>query len=263
MTTTGSTSGAQLIARAVDILRALPRGSAEGRRLKDIALATGLAEPTARRILLALIQERLVAQDETTRHYRLGTLISELALASPSYPAEIAALCRPHLAALSDETGDSVYLAMRTGVETICLDRADGAFPIRAEVVQIGQRRLLGLGTGGVSLLATMSDREVDEIFSSVAYAEAEEAIEELRRRVSCAREKGYADISDRPVPGVRAVGVAIPCRQGASYLTVSVTAVTSRLTDRHLETILPALQRCASSISDKVATTITTRAPR
>ena len=98
-----------------------------------------------------------------------------------------------------------------------------------------------------------LSDGEIDEIFSSVAFAEAEETIDELQRRVRLARKLGYADISDRPVAGVRAVGVAVPCRHGASYLTISVTAVHLRLTDQHLEHILPTLHQCASTISVKV----------
>lgn len=241
--------GAQLIARAADILRALPRGAPEGRRLRDLALSTGLTEPTVRRILRALMHEQFVIQDEATRLYRIGPLASELALAS-SFHADVVTKSRAAIVRLAELTGDSVYLALRTGIETVCLHRADGSYPIRAEVVQVGQRRLLGLGTGGVALLAALPDAEIDEMLGAQAYRLADVSLDEVRGRVKESRALGYADITDRPIPGVRAVGLAVPAGQRLPSLAVSVTAVTSRLTDVHVAKVLPMIRDAAQSIA-------------
>jgi DNA-binding IclR family transcriptional regulator len=235
-------------------LRALPRGAPEGRRLRDLALSTGLTEPTVRRILRALMHEQFVIQDETTRLYRIGPLASELALAS-SFHADVVTKSRAALTRLAELSGDSVYLALRTGIETVCLDRADGSFPIRAEVVQVGQRRLLGLGTGGVVLLAALPDTEIEEMLSAPAYRAADVGLDEVRTRVAGARSLGYSDITDRPIPGVRAVGIAVPGGARLPSLAVSVTAVASRLTDSHVAKVLPMMRDAAATIAAQFET--------
>lgn len=249
----GAPQGAQLISRAADILRAIPRGAVEGRRLKDLALSAGLTEPTAHRILKALIHEQFVIQDAVTKLYRLGSLAFELGLAS-SFHAQLVDACRPHIRQLAAETGDSVFLAMRTGIESVCLDRADGGYPIRAAVWEIGSRLLLGVGTGGVALLAAMQPREADEILASDAYQSSPLPVSELRARVAQARAAGYSDISDKPVPGVRGIGAAAPVRSGAPILSVSVVAVQARLTDERLNAILPHLRETTRRIGAAAA---------
>lgn len=244
--------GAQLIARAADILRALPRGAPEGRRLRDLALSTALTEPTVRRILRALMHEQLVVQDEVTRLYRIGPLASELALVS-GFHTEVVAKSRPFVTRLAEQTGDSVYLALRTGIETVCLDRADGSFPIRAEVVQVGQRRLLGLGTGGVVLLAALADAEIEEMLTSPAYRTAEVSADMVKARVSEARSLGYSDITDSPIPGVRAVGIVVPAHHRLPSLAISVTAVASRLTDAHVARVLPMMREATLAIGARL----------
>jgi DNA-binding IclR family transcriptional regulator len=245
---TDSPQGAQLISKAAVVLRALPRGSVDGRRLSDLVQSTGMTLPTVRRILLGLMHEGFVVQDAQTRRYSLGPLIFELGLSS-SYHARIVDRCRPHIRALADETGDSIFFAMRTGVETICLDRADGNFPIRASVAEVGERLMLGVGTGGVALLAAMPDHEIEEILSGSDYDNTGLSVEEIRERIAAVRKHGYADISDKPIPGVRGVGISVPSRVGPPTFSVSVVAVHMRLTDEHLQNILPALRKAASAI--------------
>jgi DNA-binding IclR family transcriptional regulator len=240
--------GAQLISRAADILRAIPRGAVEGRRVKDLALSAGLTEPTTHRILKALIHEQLVVQDPSSKLYRLGPLAFELGLAA-GFHSSLVEACRPHLRQLAADTGDSVFLALRTGIETVCLDRADGGYPIRASVWEVGSRLILGVGTGGVALLAAMQPHEVDEVLASDAYRSSPLPVSELRGRVAQARADGFADISDKPIPGVRGVGMVAPAKSGPPVLSVSVVAVHARLTDAHLATILPHLREAARRI--------------
>ena len=244
--------GAQAISRAAQLLRAIPRGAATGRRLKDLAGSVGLTEPTARRILKALVREQLVAQDPATKLYRLGPLAFELGLASDHH-AQIIEACRPHLRALAAETGDTVFLTRRSGLETVCLDRVDGSFPIRAAVAEIGQRMPLGVGTGGVVLLSAFSDAEVAEVLAAVAErvgAYNRLSVEEILARVAATRRKGYADIADKPIPGVRGIGTAVPAMSGPPVLAMSIAAVHARLPEERVPTVCQALHRTAGRIA-------------
>lgn len=240
--------GAQLISRAAEVLRAIPRGAPEGRRLRDLAASTGLTEPTVRRILLALIHEQFVVQDEDSKLYRLGPLAFELGLAS-GFHARVVELCRPHLRSLTSDTGDTCFLALRTGTETVCLDRADGLHPINAKVAEIGERLLLGVGTGGVALLAAMQDAEIEEVLSAKAYSQSPVPPDEIRDRVASTRARGFADIADKPIQGVRGVGVAVPTDHGLPTLSLSIVAPLDRLTEDHLARILPILRMTAERV--------------
>lgn len=240
--------GAQLISRAAEILRAFPRGTPEGRRLRDLATSTGLAEPTVRRILLALIHEQFVVQDAETKRYRLGPLAFELGLAS-GFHARVLHVCKPHLRALAADTGDTVFLALRTGLETVCLDRADAASPINSKLAEVGERILLGVGTGGVALLAAMKDGEVEEILSAPAFDQSPVSRDGIRARLAQTRTSGYADITDKPIPGLRGIGVVVPTARGLPTLSLSLVAEHSRLTDTHLAQVLSILHMTAERI--------------
>lgn len=240
--------GAQLISRAAEVLRAIPRGAPDGRRLRDLAASTGLTEPTVRRILLALIHEQFVVQDADSKFYRLGPLAFELGLAS-GFHARVVELCRPHLRTLTSDTGDTSFLALRTGTETVCLDRADGLQPINAKVAEIGERLLLGVGTGGVALLAAMQDAEIEEILATTAYAQSPVPPDEIRERIARTRASGFADIADKPIAGVRGIGLVVPTVRGLPTLALSIVATHDRLNADHLARILPILRMTAERV--------------
>ena len=240
--------GAQLISRAAEILRAIPRGTPIGRRLRDIALSTGLTEPTVRRILLALMHEKFVVQDADTKLYRLGALAFELGLAAGAN-SRMLEVCRPHIRSLASDTGATAILVMRTGMETVCLEQVDGPFPLRSQSAKVGERLLLGVGTGGATLLAQMSDKEIDEILSASAFDNSPVSREEIRERVSRSRKKGFTDISDKPIPGIRGVAVVIPTTRGLPTLSLSLADQHERMTDEHVARVLPVLTVTADRI--------------
>lgn len=240
--------GAQLISRAAEVLRAIPRGAPNGRRLRDLAASTGLTEPTVRRILLALIHEQFVVQDHESKLYRLGPLAFELGLAS-GFHARVVEMCRPHLRALASDTGDTSFLAFRSGMETVCLDRADGIQQVNAKVAEVGERLLLGVGTGGAVLLSTLHDAEIEEILAAPAYSQSQVSPDEIRARVALARSCGFADIVDKPIPGVRGIGVVVPTNRGMPTLALSIVATRNRLNEDHLTRILPILRMTAERV--------------
>ncbi|MDO9525668.1 MAG: IclR family transcriptional regulator [Gemmobacter sp.] len=240
--------GAQLISRAAEVLRAFPRGAPEGRRLRDLATSPGLAEPTVRRILLSLIYEQFVVQDAETKRYKLGPLAFELGLAS-GFHAKVLHVCSPHLRTLAADTGMMVMLALRTGLETVCLDRADAGNPIHSKLADVGERLLLGVGTGGVALMAAMKDADVEEILSAPAYDHSPVSRDDIRTRLTLTRATGYADIADKPIEGTRGIGVAVPTARGLPTLSLSLVAVHSQLTDAQLGQVLPILRMTADLI--------------
>ncbi len=114
------------------LLRSVSARNRLGARLIDLCTEVNIERPTAHRILQGLVSEGLIRQDETTKRYFLGSMIYEMGLAA-SPRTNMRDLCHAHLQQIAQATGDTVFLTTRTGFDGVCIDRAEGAFPIKDE----------------------------------------------------------------------------------------------------------------------------------
>jgi DNA-binding IclR family transcriptional regulator len=153
MTSTAADTGS--LRRGVRLLRLLATAGARGSSLTDLASETGMPHPSVHRVLKQLQAERLVEHNPDTRRYRLGPLTFELGLASSTL-FDIRDLCEPAMRRLAECTADTVYLVCRSGFDAVCIHRLEGAFPIRTLVLEVGSRRPLGVGAGGLAVLAAI-----------------------------------------------------------------------------------------------------------
>jgi DNA-binding IclR family transcriptional regulator len=224
--------GTQSIHRSVQLLRAIASRGRDGARLVDLTHHTGLEQPTARRILKSLIAEGIVTQQTGSRRYLLGHLVFELGLAAaPQF--NLQKLCEPAMARIADKTGDTVFLTVRSGWDSVCVDRREGAFPIRTLTLDIGTRRPLGVGAGGIALLMDLSDEDIDEIIAANTprlrrFGSIDAEV--LRAMVQRARRLGYA-VNDRQVtPGAISVGLPLTNRVGPAVAAISIGAIASRM---------------------------------
>ncbi|KAI5911953.1 IclR family transcriptional regulator [Azoarcus sp. PA01] len=230
----GPGAGTQSIQRAAHVLRILASRNSTGLRLVDISSHSRLERPTAHRILKCLIVEGLVKQDPQTRRYFLGHLAFELGLAASS-SFNLRDICRPVLVRLAEKTGDTVFLTIRSGFDTVCIDRAEGSFPIRTLTLDIGTRRPLGVGAGGLALLMSLPDQAIDDVVSANALrlgAYNNLTVPALMRLLSRCRELGYALNDARITPGATSVGLPIRSRSGEPFLAISIGAISSRMSD-------------------------------
>lgn len=205
--------GTQAIARATRILRLIARRGTEGARLTQLTRLSGFPHPTIRRILKCLIDEGLVVQDSGTKHYRLGPLNFELGLATLR-EANSEQAYHAMLVNLAHMSGDTVYLMARSGADIVCLDRAEGSFPVRAHLFSVGGRRPLGFGAAGLALLSSLDDSVIERIVSINAHEieiHPRLTLDYLWTAIGRTRERGYAVTSDIYTMGIGSVGVVIP----------------------------------------------------
>ncbi|MCC5986544.1 MAG: helix-turn-helix domain-containing protein [Pararhodobacter sp.] len=247
--------GTQLIGRVASILRNLPLGTGPGtgKRLVDLSKATGLNEATLRRILQALVRERLVVRDSESKRFRVGPLPLELGLAS-GYLARFSTQRKPLLKRLASETGLTSVLAYRSGLESVALIEEAGGNPIHVRLMDQAGRLPLGVSTGGVALMMNMNDEEIAEVFELPVYDTIQLTREELAKRVHRARELGYADISDVPIQGIRGVAVPVPSYASQPALVLSVVSVRDQVQDENIPQIVETLRKYASKVSEAVA---------
>lgn len=223
-------SGTQSIERVVGMLRVIASRGRRGMRIADVVSVSGLPMSTCFRMLQRLELEGLVYRDPLTRKYHLGPLLYELGLlAQPRY--RLSDMCDEALQVIADQTQDTVYLSERRGAESICTSRALGDYPIKALTLDVGIRRPMGVGAGGLAILAALPEAEADQIVEASGRQYAKFGSFDpgfLRAAVLESRSRGYSFLDSAATPGTAAVGVAFPPKNPIA--AISVAAISSRL---------------------------------
>src|SRR5579875_348149 len=240
----------EALARGLDVIRAFgpnrPMMS-----LSEVAAATGLARPTARRMLLTL--EELGYVRVAQGMFALTPRVLELGMAYIG-STSIWDLARPHMEQLVSFTGESSSLAQLDGSDIVYVVRV--AVPrIITLAVTIGTRFPALQTSLGKVLLAEMSPEEVERVLaepsrSGITPLWQPDAAE--RARVLCeVRERGWALTDEHLARGIRSI--AAPVRDGSNRvvaaLNVSVHAAETSI-ETLTERYLPRLLQTAAAIS-------------
>jgi DNA-binding IclR family transcriptional regulator len=238
-------TGTQAIARAIEVIRQVASANGAGLRLADVARTTGLSAPTAHRIASALVDGGLLRKDADARRYRLGDFAIGLGLLSDPM-MRLRETCRPYLARLAQETGDTAFLVLRSGADAVCVDRVEGPFPIRALTLDVGSCRPLGVGAAGLAILSSLSAEQRAAVYAErreAVYAFERLAIGELERMALAAHQVGYAVSSGVVLPGVIGVGRVLRL-PGTALAAISVAAISQRLDAARIEAVAALLAR-------------------
>jgi DNA-binding IclR family transcriptional regulator len=243
------------LGRALAILRVLAQTKGEGGRVTHIAKATGLKQATAHRLLRTLVTEGLVEQDERSKAYRLGIELFVLA-AGAGNPLDLRSICRPGLLRLCASLGDTIFLLARSGFDAVCLDRAEGPFPIRSFTGDVGGRVPLGLGQGGLVILAFLPEAEREEVIRfNVARLREYGVLDEvfIRAEIARIRELGYCARVFGLNEGMAGLAVPILDRNGHAVAALSVGTLIDRLNAERLPIVADMLKREAAAIAPKI----------
>lgn len=247
----GSPAGTvQSVARAFSLLEALSASGGEA-SLASIAARTGLAVPTAHRLLGTLNHLGYVRQLEDRRYALGASLISLGQHAVP--PLADAAL--PLLRRLEDTFRETANFAVLDGDLVLYAGQVASRQRMRM-FTEIG-RRVLPHSTGvGKAMLSTMPERQVRGLigrtglprFTPQTITDEEALIVDLRR----ARRRGFAADDSEQEVGVRCI--AVPVRGLGQPAAVSVSGPSARITDARVVEVVEALRDAAAEIAHLAA---------
>lgn len=240
----------EALARGLEVIAAF-EPNRPAMTLAEVASATGLARPTARRILLTLAQLGYVRADGGG--FALTPRVLDLGVAYVRSQG-LWEIARPHMTELSARTNESCSVAQLDGSDIVYVARV--AVPkIVALAVQVGTRFPALQTSLGKVLLAALDPDEVDAVLAEPTRsgltprwrpdrAERDAELREVRAR-------GWALTDQQLALGIRSV--AAPLRDGAGRvvgaLNVNTHAAETSVDDllgRHL----PLLLRTAGDIS-------------
>jgi DNA-binding IclR family transcriptional regulator len=206
-------SGVGVLDKAVGILAFLAEGGPA--TLAEVVGGTGLPRPTAYRLLSALEAHHLVGR--VGGRYALGMRL--LGWGNRAVGLDLVEVARPVLAALADETGESVQLYMREGDRRVCVASVERAGEGLRNTVPVGAVLPLERGSGGKVLLAWAED---GGRFSRVDVAELEEI-----------RSRGWAESVAEREAGVASVSAPVFDPGGELRAAVCASGPISRLGER------------------------------
>ena len=246
--------GAQAIRRALAILRILAAGRETGLPLADVIQATGMTRPTVHRIVHALIEEGIVEQRQKTGRYAIGNQVPELALARPS-PSPLLAIAEDVLRRTSRQIGDTLFLTVRTGNDTLCVDRRIGSYPIQVLSIEVGARRPLGVSSAGVAILAAMPAQDARKIVAAneKRFGAYRTDVATVLGQVTAARRLGYGMREIGLVQGTKSISTWIKTPDGQPAAAMTVSAVRTRLGPRREQEVVEILLREARTIEQAI----------
>ena len=249
-------TGTQSIERVLGLLRIVASRGRQGIRIGELTQTAQLPQSTCFRMLQRLELEGVIDRDPQTRKYYLGPLLYELGLlARPRY--RLSELCDASLQQLAELTQDTVYLSERSGLEAVCTNRALGDYPVKSLTLDIGIRRPIGVGAGGLAMLCVMTEADAEALIKANGHRYENFGHlhpDDLRRAVAEGRRCGYAYLDSVVAPGAAAMGVAFPPENPVA--AISVAALSVRLEPARRAEIARELHRHVRKVSAVMAAT-------
>ncbi len=240
----------EALARGLDVLRGFQPGRPH-MTLSEVAARTGLARPTARRILITLAELGYVRGEEAG--FTLTPRVLELGMAYIG-SRNLWELAEPHLRRLVAHTNESCSIAQLDGSDIVYVARV--AVPkLVSLAVTIGTRFPAVQTSLGKILLAALDRTELDRVLATPSRAGITPyripARDELDHTLRDVRAKGWAVTDQELALGIRSIAAPIRDGHGQPVAAVNVNAHAAETTVDQLVTHhLPPLLSTASAIS-------------
>jgi len=227
--------------------------------LSELARNAGLDKATTRRLLVALINGRLVEQEPRSRRYRLGAGLSRLArIRDAHFP--FVRVAAPVARALALETGETVHVSEFSAGALLTVDVALSAKANRVNV-DVGQVLPLHGTASGIAFLSACDGAAADaylggplDKFTPHTVASREGVMEAVR----AAAAHGYSRSAQGYEEGVHSVAAPIFGADGRAIGTLAVASPVSRIDDavavRQGEAAVRAAREISAGLGGEVA---------
>jgi DNA-binding IclR family transcriptional regulator len=228
-----STSNLSSVQKACRILSELTNPGQH--RLSSIVANTRLNKATVFRLMETLIDDGFVRRDSLDKTYSLGNeALAAAAVVGRRSP--LPECSHPSVVRLAEVSEDSACLCIPCGSDAVCIDREEGAYPLRANYLHIGRRLPLGVGSAGLALLAWLPEDEIDRMMERNREALGRFprlTAERIRNDANAARARGYALSANIVCEGTGGIAVPIFDAEKRPVAALGATAIAKRLVSR------------------------------
>lgn len=235
------------LARGLKVIRAFST-SQLAFTVSDMATATQLARPTARRLLLTLEQLGYVRSYDGL--YMLTPQILDLGMSYINAQG-MWDIARPHLESLVSRTKESSSMSQLDGSDIVYTARVSVPKIIGISV-QIGTRFPALATSMGHVLLSEMSTKQLDEVLATPSQSRVIPRVKPSRKELNVAlaevRSRGWALSDERLSLGIRSIAAPVRDASGIIIAAVNVTVHAAetpltKLRSSHLPLLLETAQ--------------------
>lgn len=232
--------GVQVISRAASILRLLGKETG-GLSLGQIARNVELPRSTVQRIVSALSFEGFISTEKGYGRIRLGPEIQSLAQAASS---DMKDQLRPVMKRISEQTGETVDMAILEGNTMLFIDQIVGSQRLRT-VSRIGEAFPLTTTANGKAALACMDRDRAEQLIISESEIQnlTSKSCTQLMAEIDQIRNGALARDENEHTEGISALGFAIGDQRGDIF-ALSIPVPSTRY-DRVKETLAESIQTC------------------
>lgn len=217
----------------------------------ELSQLTRMDKTSVFRALKALEHYRFVEQDGGTKKYRLGFAVMELAGAKLKQ-MPLASIAQPHLAKLSQETGETVQMSVLEDLRVLYISVIESPQPIRV-ALGVGSYGPLHCTAAGKILLAHAPETTQDKILARPLKKFTRHTVIEpsrLRKELSEVRDRGWSTDDEGFLDHLRVAAAPIRDAGGRVISAVAVGGPTTRVTHERLESFVVSVVGTASAIS-------------
>lgn len=238
------------VTKAVDVLIEVSAHSA-GIGARELSQRIGVPRSTVQRLLQTLQAAAIVEQDPATRRYLLGAQTLQLGMVALSR-VDVRTKAMPHMAALREESGETVGLSIRVASERMYIEQLTSRHELKS-MATIGRLYPLVAGAPGRLFLAYL-----DEEALARTLAQAEEnaltgnkppSQDRLRQLIAEVRQNGFAVAFEETIAGVNTVAAPIRDRNGL-VAALSLSGPASRFDAAAISEVRQALLDSAAAVS-------------
>jgi DNA-binding IclR family transcriptional regulator len=223
------------LSRGLDVLEALARANEPELGPSAIGQRVDLDKATVMRLLRTLTAAGYVAQDETTRRYRLAGKVVWLGYRA-TVRLDLRTVARPHLTLLRDELGETVHLAIMDDLRVVYVDKLEADNSIQL-VSAIGQMMPLHSTSLGKALLAALPEVEREGKYARMDLARRTDKtildLAALREEIRQTQLRGYSTDDRENEPFGACVGASIAGADGRPVGAISISGPYFRIHDR------------------------------
>lgn len=219
--------------------------------VNEAARLLGTAPSTAHRLLTTLRARGFVVQDETTRRYRAGHELLDIAFGALRN-LDVRRAARPHLELLTQEVRETANLIVLEHNSIRYVEVVESPERLRF-ASRIGETRPAHCTAAGKVLLAALPPAQLDllypddELMPLTAHSITAKRV--LLDELDRLRERGYGVSVEESVEGLTAVAVAVHDPLGSVLAALAVAAPSARLRGERRRPVVEATQRRVRAI--------------
>lgn len=225
-------------------------------RLMELSKKLELNKTTVHRILNSLIYMGYVKQDSVSLKYSLTFKIWEVANQLLT-KIDMVDIARPHLKKLVEDSGETVHLVEKNGVNAVYIDKVESYTNSVRLVSKVGESIPLYCSGVGKAILADMEDDAIRAIWKSSQIQKLTDhtiiSLDEFMKKITQIRKLGYALDDEENEMGVRCIAACLRDYRGKAKYAFSISAPVNRMDEARLLQLANCVLATKESISQEI----------